>query len=147
MQPIRVLVANQPRLMRELVVATISNQPDLEIVGVIQNEAETTTAVERILPDFLIISLERDEERPSICDSVLQRYPKMKILALAPERNSGVSYWTVFDIRSTRVESSEKGILGALRSNASGSRDESRRPGGSAGTENVTTSDRHKLCS
>lgn len=33
MKPIRVLVANHPRLMREPVLATISDEPDIEIVG------------------------------------------------------------------------------------------------------------------
>ncbi len=33
MKPIRILVANRPRLMRELVMATISDRPDIEIVG------------------------------------------------------------------------------------------------------------------
>ncbi len=37
-QPIRVVVANQPRLMRELVLETILEQPDIEIVAEIQNE-------------------------------------------------------------------------------------------------------------
>jgi hypothetical protein len=32
-QPIRVVVANQPRLMRELVLETILEQPDIEIVA------------------------------------------------------------------------------------------------------------------
>jgi hypothetical protein len=31
-QTIKVLVANRPRLMRELVLATISDQPDIEVV-------------------------------------------------------------------------------------------------------------------
>ncbi|MGA7753318.1 MAG: hypothetical protein WCB05_10815 [Candidatus Sulfotelmatobacter sp.] len=30
---VRVLVANRPRLMREMVMTTISDQPDIEIVG------------------------------------------------------------------------------------------------------------------
>jgi len=116
MQPVRVLVANHPRLMRELVLAAISDQPDVEIVSEIQDEAEIREAVERTLPDFLIISLERTEERPKICDVLLSQHPTMKILALAPERNSGIFYWTTRDIRATRIESSEKGILRALRS-------------------------------
>jgi chemotaxis response regulator CheB len=115
MTSVKVLVANSPRLMRELVLATISNQPGLEIVSEIQDEAEIAEAVERTLPDFLIISLEGAEERPKICDTLLQRYPKMKIIALAPEHNRGVFYWTSFDIRSSGIESSKEGILNALR--------------------------------
>jgi hypothetical protein len=34
---IRVLVANRPRLMRELIVATFADQPDIEIVGEIES--------------------------------------------------------------------------------------------------------------
>ena len=37
---VRVLVANHPRLMRELVMATIADQPDIEVVGEVQNESD-----------------------------------------------------------------------------------------------------------
>ncbi len=59
MKPIRVLVANRPRLMRELMVATISEQPDIEIVGEVQDEAELASAVEKTRPDFLIRAIRR----------------------------------------------------------------------------------------
>ncbi len=59
MKPIRVLVANRPRLMRELMVATISEQPDIEIVGEVQDDAELAGAVEKTRPDFLIVALEK----------------------------------------------------------------------------------------
>jgi hypothetical protein len=39
----------------------------------------------------------------------------MKILALAPERNSSIFYWGSFDIHESSVEASEAGILSALR--------------------------------
>ena len=42
MHKIRVIVANQPRLMRELVLATIADQSDIEVAGETQNEAEIT---------------------------------------------------------------------------------------------------------
>jgi len=98
-QTIKVLVANRPRLMRELVLATISDQP-----------------VERAKPDFLIVALDQSEERPHICDVLLDRFPHIRILALAAERNSSISYWANLDIRSNRIENSEEGILTALRS-------------------------------
>ena len=41
---IRVLVANRPRLMRELIVATFADQPDIEIVGEVENDEESATA-------------------------------------------------------------------------------------------------------
>jgi chemotaxis response regulator CheB len=104
--------------MRELVLATISDQPDIEIVGEILDDAHIVPVVEETHPDFLIVALERPEERPSVCDVILERYPGIRILALAPERNLSVFYWASLDIHSHRVEASEAGVLGALRSEA-----------------------------
>jgi chemotaxis response regulator CheB len=115
-QKIKVLVANRPRLMRELVLATISDQPDIEVVGVLDDEASILESVERAKPDFLIVALDQSEERPHICDVLLDRFPHIRILALAAERNSSISYWANLDIRSNRIENSEEGILTALRS-------------------------------
>ncbi len=119
---VRVLVANRPRLIRELLLATISDQPDIEVVGEVQNEADILGAVEQELPDFLIVALDNPQSRPAVCDILLEKFPNMKILALAPERNSSVFYWASIDIHSFDVEASEEGILGVLRG-----------PGGRAG--------------
>ena len=114
-QHIRVVVANRPRLMRELVVETISEQPDIEILAEIQDEDKIVDAVEEKHPDFLIIALDESDRRPPLCDILLRRYPEMKILALAPERNSSIFYWGSFDIHESSVEASAAGILSALR--------------------------------
>jgi chemotaxis response regulator CheB len=114
-QPIRVVVANRPRLMRELVLETISGQPDIEIVAEVQTEEDIVGIVEGTQPDFLIIALNEFNQRPPLCDALLRRYPEMKILALAPERNSSIFYWASFDIHSSEVEASEAGLLSTLR--------------------------------
>src|ERR1700686_187046 len=108
-QLIRVVVANRPRLMRELVLETISEQPDIEIVAEIQNEDEIVDIVDGTHPDFLIIALDETNQRPALCDTLLHRYPEMKILALAPERNSSIFYWASLDIHEIPVEASEAG--------------------------------------
>ena len=115
MEKIRVLVANRPRLMRELVLATISDQPDIEVVGEIQDDAALAHVVAQEKPDFVIVTLDRMDQRPTICDALLDTNRNMKIIALAPERNRGVCLWAVTDIRSTAVEGSEEGILNTLR--------------------------------
>ena len=115
MKRVRVLVANRPRLMRELVIATIADQPDIEIVGEVENEGELTDVVEQVRPDVLILAKEEPERRPSQCGFLLGRYPDMKILALAPEQNRALFYWTIVDIRTCPLESSEAGILKAIR--------------------------------
>ena len=115
MKRVRVLVANRPRLMREMVLATIADQPDIEVVGDIEDTSNISEIIEEVLPDVLILALENPEKRPGECGFLLGRYPHMKILALAPEQNRGVFYWAIVDIRSRPVESSEAGILNAVR--------------------------------
>jgi DNA-binding NarL/FixJ family response regulator len=117
---IRVLVANRPRLMREMVAATIAEQPDIEIVGEVEAPANLTELVDEVRPDVLIVALEGKaledkQRRSSECGFLLGRYPQMKILALAPEHNRAIFYWAIVDIRSKPVESSEAGILSSLR--------------------------------
>jgi chemotaxis response regulator CheB len=114
-RPIRVVVANRPRLMRELVVEVIIEQPDIEIVAEIQDENEIIHSVDATHPDFLIIALDESNRRPPICDTLLRSHPEMRILALAPERNSSIFYWASFNIHSGQVEASEEGILSVLR--------------------------------
>jgi hypothetical protein len=114
-EKIRVLVANRPRLMRELVVATLADQPDIEIVGETADESEITEHVDRMRPDCLIIALESPEARPGLCGFLLGRYPQMRILAVAPEKNTGCFFWAIVDIRSRQVQSSQVAILNALR--------------------------------
>jgi DNA-binding NarL/FixJ family response regulator len=114
-QPVRVVVANRPRLMRELVLETITSAPDIQIVAEIQNENEIINTIEGTHPDFLIIALSESGQRPPLCDTLLRRYPELKILALAPERDSSIFYWASFAIHSREVEASEAGLLSTLR--------------------------------
>jgi len=115
MKRVRVLVANRPRLMRELVLATISDKPDIEIVGEVVDDSNLTEVVEQVQPDVLILAIDEREKRLGQCGFLLGRYPQMRILALAPEQNLGIFYWAIIDIRTKPLESSESGILNAVR--------------------------------
>jgi len=115
MKPIRVLVANRPRLIRELIMATISDQSDIEIVAEIEEESEIAGAVDDTQPDFLIVALERHDRLPEFCQSILQSHPQIKIIAIAPDRNSTVFYWASLRVQSNQIEASESGVLNALR--------------------------------
>jgi AmiR/NasT family two-component response regulator len=112
---VRVLVANRPRLMRELVLAVIADQPDIEVIGEVRDESTLAEAIEESQPDVLILSLEAADKRIAQCGFLLGQHPHMKILALAPEQNRGLFYWAIVDVRSKPLESSEAGILNALR--------------------------------
>ncbi len=113
---IRVLVANRPRLMRELIFTTFADQPDIEIVGEVADEADILRSVEKTLPDFLVIALDKPGKRPLVCDTVLRQHPEVRIIAVAPDHNYSVYYWASLDIHSSDIEASEEGILSAVRS-------------------------------
>lgn len=115
MEKIKVIVGSQPRLMREIVREMISTQPDIEVVAEVQNDSQIVDLVGELRPDWVVIALDRSDHKPDICDALFDRYPHLKILALASEKNNCIFYWATMSVRSIRVESSERGILDALR--------------------------------
>ena len=115
MNRIRVLIANQPRLMRELISATIADQPDIELVGEVGKQEDLAEAVAETRPDVLIVPMDDQNSYRAQCGFLLGRHPEMKILAIAPEQNRALFYWAIVDIRSKSLESSENGILDAMR--------------------------------
>jgi len=112
---IRVLVANRPRLLRETILTTFADQPDIEIVGEVADDSEIMECVKRTLPNFVVIELEQPGKRPRVCDDLLREHPEVRIIAVAPAKNYIVYYWASLDIHSSNIEASEKGMLNALR--------------------------------
>jgi DNA-binding NarL/FixJ family response regulator len=95
--------------------ATISDQPDIEVVGEIQQEDELEHAVEETHPDFLIVALERSNNLPDVCKTILRNHPRMRVIAIAADRNSSMFYWASLCIESNQIEASEAGVLSAIR--------------------------------
>jgi DNA-binding NarL/FixJ family response regulator len=115
---IRILVANHPRLMREAVLAAFANQPDVEIVGEVSDEAEIHDRVNQTLPDLLVVTLDASGRRPAICDAVLHAHPRVRIIAVSSAQNRSICYWAVLQIQSKTIEPSEESMLTAARTMA-----------------------------
>jgi chemotaxis response regulator CheB len=113
---IRILVANRPKLMRELILATLADEPGIEVVGEVSDESELRERVRHTAPDVLVIALDEPAKRPTICDTLLRDRPGLRIIAVASQENCSVFYWASFDIHSSQIEASEQGILNAVRS-------------------------------
>ena len=112
---VRVLVANRPKLMRELILATLAEEPGIEVVGEVTDDADIAERVDQVAPDLLVIELDEPSQRPQICDVLLRDHPGLRIIAVASRRNYSVCYWASFDIHSNEIEASEQGILNAVR--------------------------------
>jgi len=114
----RILVANTPRLMRDVVVATFAGQPDIEIVGEVSEEHEIMEKTRATLPDILVVDLDKTEGRPAICDQVLGEHPTVSVIAVASWKDLTICYWISSDIRSKEIEASPQGLLDAVRKTA-----------------------------
>lgn len=123
---IRILVANRPKLMRELILETLADQPGIEVVGEVSDDAEIAGRVAQTRPDLLVIALDEPARRPQICDAVLREHPELRIIAVSSNQNRSIGYWASFDIHSDDIEPSEVGILNAVRTMTGGTGGETR---------------------
>lgn len=112
---VRVLVAIRTRLLRELILTTLSDQADIEIVGEVVDDADIGASVGTTNPDVVIVAQSNLGERPGICDAVLRERPQVRVLAVGPHNKCSVHYWATLQIHSQDIEASEEALLGALR--------------------------------
>ncbi|SRR6266568_1359969 len=117
-QVIRVAVANQPRMMRELIAMSLAQEENVEVVAQISDEAEISRVIEETKPEFLIVSLDSRRFGPSAREDVLQRHPEMQIMALASDGNSFTLFSASDGIRSMTYKGPEAEILNVMRSNS-----------------------------
>src|SRR5712692_7067839 len=110
-QIVRVLVANRPRLLRELVLATLSEQAGILVVGEAGDEQDVPSMVAETKPDFLLIALDESQKRPALCDVLFREFPALRIIAVAPNTNIGIYYWASLEIHSTKMETGEEALL------------------------------------
>src|SRR5258707_13093477 len=96
-----VLVANRPKLMRELMLSTLADEPGVEIVGEVADEADIAERGRQVSPDLLVIALDEPAKRPELCDKLLNDHPELRIIAVASQENCSVVYSLSFDIDAT----------------------------------------------
>jgi DNA-binding NarL/FixJ family response regulator len=120
---IRVLVANRPKLMREIIIETFADQPDIEIVGEVAEDGDILGQVDETQPDFLFIALDDPDKRPPVCDAILRLHPKVRIIAVAANSSRTVKYWASFNIHRSVIEASEEAILSVIRGSAGSARE------------------------
>jgi chemotaxis response regulator CheB len=112
----RVLTANQPKLMRELLAEMLAEESWIQIVGEVTQEAEIRDLVQKTSPDLLVVTAEQPGKRPAICDELLREFPSLRIIAVAAQESYSVCYWASLDIHADDIEPSEQGFLSAVKS-------------------------------
>ena len=108
----RILMANQPKLMRELLVEMLEEESWIEIVGEVPHESEIRELVQKTAPDLVVVTADRPGRRSAICDELLSEFLALRLIAVTPHENYAVSS---LEINADEIESSEGGFLGAVR--------------------------------
>jgi len=112
---VRVLVANRPRFLRELMLSTLSEKAGIQVVGEAENEEDVPSLVAETKPDFLLIALDDAKRRPPLCDLLLKDFPALRIIAVAPNTNVGIVFWASLEIHSTTMASGKEPLLEVMR--------------------------------
>ena len=112
MRKISVLLANHSRLMRELLSALLSDQPDVAIVGAISADEPIAMQVAKTNPDFVIVDL---EHATAVSGQLLQEFQHLKVIAIPANKEGSKLYWTDGQIHWRKLATSVDGILQILR--------------------------------
>lgn len=89
--PIRVLVASLSGILLELITNLLQQQPDMQLVGVVQGQVNILLAATGV--DVLILGAPQVAPLPGICSHLLSEFPHLKILVVTPNGEAARVYW------------------------------------------------------
>lgn len=97
MQRIRVLLVQVPGVLCGILRDIVGQQPDMEIVGELDDYDSLMPAIDRTEAHFVIWGLEpaavkNTDAVPDQCRAVLDSYPRLKVLAVEADGRSGSFY-------------------------------------------------------
>jgi len=87
MQRRRVILANRPRLVRELLANAIRKRAGLRLVAEVTDLTRLPSAVELTEADWIVISLPPGGEIPAVVISLLADHPSVSVLAVDAKSN------------------------------------------------------------
>ena len=94
----RVILANGSRLLREMLRRVIDRTGHLEIVQEIPVHEELPSAIERLGPEWVFISLPSDQGARRRINVCIARYPAVRFVLFSPDNSSIKMKWqTVYE--------------------------------------------------
>jgi DNA-binding NarL/FixJ family response regulator len=89
----RVLLANEPRLFREMLQRVMQNTPGLEVVGEVTDPHALRAAMGTTGAHWLVVSLTPDGELPAVVGELLVEFPSLCVLGVADDGSRAVIKW------------------------------------------------------
>jgi DNA-binding NarL/FixJ family response regulator len=90
MKRIRVLLADMPPMLRDIVTRAVTGEPDVEVSGVLGPRESLQAGLERVRADVLIVGRRRPDL--AVAEAVWARWPRVKVLMIAEGGRSAVLY-------------------------------------------------------
>jgi hypothetical protein len=91
LEQLRILIVAMPRMLHEIVEATISSQPDMILTGPVRRSERIAAAARRVRADLVIVGESRDNlgQRPW---QLLTESPRLKVLAISTDGHRATRY-------------------------------------------------------
>jgi DNA-binding NarL/FixJ family response regulator len=90
MKPYRVILANQPRLLRSLLRRVLQKSADMDVVGEVTDLDNLPPKVEQTNAQWVIVSLWRNGDFPEAFRSLLVKHPALCLLGLAADGSQAI---------------------------------------------------------
>ncbi len=75
-------MANQPKLMRRLLLEMLEEESWIEFVGEAAQEAEIRELAQKTAPDLVVVTADRPGRRTAICDELLSEFLALRLIGL-----------------------------------------------------------------
>ncbi len=111
--PIRVLVANMPSVVTQMLSHAMLGQTDLKLVGQVSGNVEVLMALQAGV-DIIILGAQDVQPPPGICSHLFSEDPDLRILVLNASGDLAELYWLGLRQRSLRIVSMD-GVLDTIR--------------------------------
>jgi DNA-binding NarL/FixJ family response regulator len=110
---IRVLLANMPPMLRDIIEDAVLNEPDVEIVGTLESHELLLPALAHVDTDVLILTRGPAYE-PAMAEELWARWPRIKVLEIAQGGRSAVLH-ALHPHRVALGDVSPQGLVAAIR--------------------------------
>ena len=83
----RVILANDSRLLRDMLQRVIDKAGHLEVVRQVPNHQELASTIDRFHPEWVIASLPLRNQQDPWMNACMKDYPSVRFVFLSPDRN------------------------------------------------------------
>jgi hypothetical protein len=103
---LHVLVVGTTGMLAELVDQTIKNQPDMQLLGHLEQWMDITAEL-GIQADVVVVEVEAFDPEPEPCIHLICTFPHLRILMLTNQDNSAIAYWLGLHHHHLHIASSQ----------------------------------------